>query len=73
MKEAGKIQLDILFTKKDNITKNISNINQKIEDLNKQLQREQTALGRVNNTISNFGKKKVDNVDSQTKDIPSQE
>lgn len=58
MKESSKLQLEILQKKKKNIEKNISNIQSKARKLEESLNREITALERVNKTLRNFGKSK---------------
>lgn len=58
MKETSKLQLEILQKKKENIEKNISNIQSKARKLEESLNREVAALERVNKTLRNFGKSK---------------
>lgn len=71
MKETAKQQLEILNTKRGNIVNNINNINLKILTLQAQLKREEKALERIENTITNFGKKKVKGPSTQTEESPS--
>lgn len=71
MKETAKQQLDILNTKRGNIVNNINNINLKILTLQAQLEKEEKALERIDNTIANFGKKKAKEQSNQSEDLPS--
>lgn len=71
MKETAKQQLEILSTKRGNIVNNINNINLKILTLQAQLEKEEKALERIENTIANFGKKQAKEPSSQSEDSPS--
>ena len=71
MKETAKQQLEILNTKRGNIVNNINNINLKILTLQAQLEKEEKALERIDNTIANFGKKKAKESSIQSEDSPS--
>lgn len=71
MKETAKQQLEILNTKRGNIVNNINNINLKILTLQAQLEKEEKALERIENTIANFGKKKAKESSNQSEESPS--
>lgn len=75
MKETAKIQLEILNTKRGNIVKNIDNINEKIQSLQNQLEKEHKALARIDSTIANFGKKKAkeENSTAETPGSPTED
>lgn len=69
MKDSAKLQREILVQKKENIEKNILNIQTKLNKLQESLDREKQALLKVNRTLDSFGKSNKPKVDEKKEQV----